>query len=379
MSEIHVTGYVSAVWYVCILSVTNRSKVVGGELGDGYHGWFARAIPYVSPGDFSADGKVTFREVRLLWKGGLHNGSVWSVGLHAPTELFRFGLDQIVVVMNRNRWLGLCKLPWIVNMLELVDKRLSRIRDSLWREHSHAIGSETFCSAVQGQAKHSWKSHRESCEKMFEDAHPCDAVLLANQWLRALTGKSRDVFPDPEFLVNRQTGLPENAVMRTESLRLLQFWAIKGLMKEFNTKARPEEMLSLLNRSSAAQIAPNESEEQTQTASNEDSEMSVETVATLAGTFSLSGLTFQITEFPCVIGSNPEECSLVIPHHLLRNPQGLLPIHCVVDKTDTGYTIECFGNVNVDGVDIKTVTLFSLSPASTITIAGAQISFFPSE
>ena len=218
---------------------------------------------------------------------------------------------------------------------------------------------------------------------MFEDAHPCDAVLLANLWLRALTGKTREAFPDPEFLMNRQTGLPEHSVLRTESLRLLQFWAIKGLMKEFNSKARPEELLSLLNRASASQIPSTavDGEEGTSSASMpvEDTGMAIESVFTSAGTLSLSGLTYQITEFPCIIGSNDEECSLVIPFNMLRNPQVLLPIHCVVDKTATGYTLESFGPISVDGAEIRIATVVSLNPASTINLAGAQISFFPSE
>jgi hypothetical protein len=181
--------------------------------------------------------------------------------------------------------------------------------------------------------------------------------------------------------VNRETGLPEHAVISMESLRYLQCWAVKGLFKELNTKCRPEEIVTILNRASQSTFAQPGSplSEAGATSELNDTPMKVEqsNIPRSSGIITLSGIRHHITDFPFVIGSDEEECSLVIPPTFLSSP--ILPIHCVIDRKTDSYTIEAFGECSVEGVKISPATVASLSPAATLTIGGVLFSFFPSE
>ena len=214
---------------------------------------------------------------------------------------------------------------------------------------------------------------------MFEDAHPCDAVLVSQQWLRNMTGKSKDELPDPEFLVNSLNGLPEHVVLKVETLRMLQFLATKGLLKELNTKLRPEELATLLNKSTPSPGPASPAEDGEPQDTIDEPPMIMESQSMSLGTVCLSGLVSNISEFPFIIGHNQDECSLVLPKNIVRKPSMLLPVHCVIDKKGDLFAIESFGPCSIDSVPIKTNAIMSLKPGSTISIAGAQISFFPSQ
>jgi len=177
---------------------------------------------------------------------------------------------------------------------------------------------------------------------------------------------------DPEFLVNRQTGLPEHAVLKIETLQTLQYLAVKGLLRELNTKVRPEELVTLLNRLSIITVPPQPAVDQETSPPIDSSSES-----TSLGNLCISGLTASITDYPFTIGSNPDECSLVLPADLLK--KSLLPVHCVIDKANDAYSIETFGACSLDGNPINTGMVVGLTPGANISIAGVSFSFFPSE
>lgn len=206
---------------------------------------------------------------------------------------------------------------------------------------------------------------------MFEDAHPCDPVLVAQQWIRSMVGTGKLELADPEFLVNRQTGLPDHAVLKIETLQTLQYLAVKGLIRELNTKVRPEELVSLLNRLSTITAPPQPPMDQ------ETPPIDTSSESTSLGNLCISGLTASIADYPFTIGSDPDECSLVLPAELLKNR--LLPVHCVIDKANDAYSIETFGACSLDGTPIDTGMVIGLTPGANISIAGVSFSFFPSE
>ena len=216
---------------------------------------------------------------------------------------------------------------------------------------------------------------------MFEDCHPCDAVLTAQEWIRAMTGRTRDQVPDPEFLVNRQNGLPENTVISIETLGFLQYLAVKGLLKELNTKVRPEELLSLLNKSNSLSATP--AEASTPLAENEAKDLHVMSNDTKQephlslGTLCVSGLVSTITDYPLCIGCDSDDCGLVLLPSLVRFPHELLPLHCVVDYKDNTYSLEALGSCQVDNELVSAGSIVTLRPGSTISICGCLINFFP--
>ena len=169
--------------------------------------------------------------------------------------------------------------------------------------------------------------------------------------------------------MNRRTGAPEHVVLDLDSFRALQAFAVKGLVRELGFKAKPEDILHLLQNPISTL---DDKEEKPSTSPT------VPVRVEYSGTLCISGLRTNIQSYPYSIGSDEAEVDLYIPPSL-SGPLPLQPVHAVIHAEPSGnYSIENFGSLRIDGVPVAPQNVTGISAGSVLSFGhGPSVTFFP--
>jgi hypothetical protein len=195
---------------------------------------------------------------------------------------------------------------------------------------------------------------------LFQSTHPADPVLLAQSWIRTLAQSPK--VGDPQFIVDRSTGAPESVVVSFDDFRLLQTYALKGLLADRRSSGNsPETVLQLLQKPLiSAPLATVKSETHVVSPAPTSSR----------GTVMVSSWKKSVDKFPIVIGSDEGVCDVVL--------EGLPEIAAQIGNfSEDCLAVEVYlDDAKVDGKAVDKKFAVKISSGSSISLGNYELTYF---